>query len=396
METFLLSRRQMLQVTCFSIMSQVVRPLEIVAAFPVNMKESRAILDEGLHWVGKKGAETVCRRIKAAGFNVFIPCVWHGRGTTWPSNLAPWDSKFVSPPEFDPLEQLIEVANRYEIEVHPWFTVMRRDREFFQGFYDEGTPPESFDVHRPRFREFISALILEVVRKYAVQGINLDYIRAGGVCGSPHCIDEYRQKTGRNLLLDDRKRMIPGSVFKELFDWQEAAVEDIVRRVSVGARQIKNNIVISVDAYPGHRVDQVQGRNSLKWADEGLIDVIYMMHYEASPDWDSLKSFQQQMKRPEALVVLCGNYDRPDGNNDHATSRSGLKVADLLNHARDYHMGNGVGLYLYGRLTDDQIVCLQQDTFRLPARPEWKRATGPFRSEREQASRLDPPVLTVK
>ena len=95
--------------------------------------------------------------------------------------------------------------------------------------------------------------------------------------------------------------MIPGSVFKELFDWQEAAVEDIVRRVSVGARQTKNNIVISVDAYPGHRVDQVQGRNSVKWANEGLIDVIYMMHYEASPDWDTLKSFQQRMKRPEAL-----------------------------------------------------------------------------------------------
>jgi hypothetical protein len=140
----------------------------------------------------------------------------------------------------------------------------------------------------------------------------------------------------------------------------------------------------------------VQGRNSLKWADEGLIDVIYMMHYEASPDWDSLKSFQQQMKRPEALVVLCGNYDRPDGNNDHATSRSGLKVADLLNHARDYHMGNGVGLYLYGRLTDDQIVRLQQGPFKVPAKPEWKRGTGPFRSEREQAARLDPPVLTVK
>ena len=396
MRTPLLTRRQLMMLGCTAAICQAFRPLGNVFAESVTMGESRAVLDEGLHWVTRDGAETVCRRIKSAGFNVFVPCVWHGRGTTWPSNLAPWDSKFVSPPEFDPLEHLIQVAKKYEIEVHPWFTVMRRDREFFREFYDEGTPPESFDVHRPRFREFISALILEVVKKYAVHGINLDYIRAGGVCESPSCIEEYREKTGRDLLSDDRKRMIPGSVFKELFDWQETAVEDIVRRVSRGAHHINNDIILSVDAYPGHRVDQVQGRNSMKWADEGLIDVIYMMHYEASPDWDSLKSFQQQMKRPEALVVLCGNYDRPDGNNDHATTRSGLKVTGLLNHARDYQMGNGVGLYLYGRLTDDQIVRLQRDTFRVPARPAWQRATRPFRAEHDQAAPHTPSALSVK
>lgn len=378
-------------------MSQAIRPLEIASAFPVDiMKESRAVLDEGLHWASRKGAEDVCNRIKSAGFNVFIPCVWHGRGTTWPSSLAPWDSKFTSPPDFDPLGNLIEVAKRYEIEVHPWFTVMRRDREFFLEYYDEGTPKESFDVHRLGFRKFISTLILEVVQKYPVHGINLDYIRAGGVCESRHCIEDYRRVTGRNLLLDSAKRMIPGSVFKELFEWQEAAVEDIVRRVSEGARQINNNIILSVDSYPGHRVDQVQGRNSIKWAEEGIIDVIYMMRYESNPDWQSMKVIQAQMKRPEALVVLCGNYDRPDGDNNHATSRSGLKVTDLLNHARDFQVGNGVGLYLYGRLTDDQIVHLQQDTFKVPARPEWKRTTGPFRSERDRADRIDPPVLTVK
>ena len=50
------------------------------------------------------------------------------------------------------------------------------------------------------------------------------------------------------------------------------------------------------------------------------------------------------------------------------------KLTDLLNHARDYQMGNGVGLYLYGRLTDDQIAYLQRDTFKQSATPGWKRA----------------------
>jgi len=86
-------------------------------------QESRAILDEGLNWVTKDSAERVCARIARAGFNVFIPCVWHGRGTIWPSKLAPWDSHNVRAQGFDPLANLLQTAERYHIEVHPWFTV---------------------------------------------------------------------------------------------------------------------------------------------------------------------------------------------------------------------------------------------------------------------------------
>ena len=368
-----LSRRQFFQATCLSAILTALRANPLGFAQPIVTSESRAIFDEGLHWASKRGAETVCRRIKEAGFNVFMPCVWHGRGTTWPSQLAPWDSKFPALPDYDPLEYLIATAQRFDIEIHPWFTVMRRDRDFFREYYDEGTPKECFDVHRPAFREFISKVIIEVLDRYQIQGINLDYIRAGGVCESPRCVEDYRSTTGRNLLLDTRMRMIPGSVIQELFDWQEAAVGDIVRRVSSAVRRKDQNIILSVDAVPGHRVDQVQGRNSMKWADENLIDVVYMMHYEPSPDWDSLQSFQVAMKRPEALVVLCGNFDRPDGTNKNATSRSGADVANLLQRARSYQGGNGVALYLYGRLTDGQIQELRRSTFRNPARPFWKR-----------------------
>lgn len=344
------------------------------AANPESIQESRAIFDEGLHWADRKGAERVCGRIKAAGFNVFMPCVWHGRGTTWPSQLAPWDPKLPSTPGFDPLGHFIETAKRFEIEVHPWFTVARRDRDFFPQFYDEGTPPESFDVHKEAFRAFMTELIMEVVRNYDIQGINLDYIRAGGVCDSSSCISNYKKLTGRDLLVDAKLRMIPNLTIKELFAWQEAAVTNIVKNVSVKARDVRPHIVISVDAHPGHRVDEVQGRNSIRWADEGLVDVVYMMHYEPRPDWDKLRTHQQRMQRPEALVVLCGNYDRPDGTNENAVSRTGENLNQLLEAARTYQAGNGVGLYLYGRLTDQQIFSLQNGVFRIPAIPQWRRA----------------------
>jgi uncharacterized lipoprotein YddW (UPF0748 family) len=390
-----ITRRSLLKLAGAIALANMKPSASCPAAIPEPIKESRAIFDEGLHWADRKGAERVCSRIKSAGFNVFMPCVWHGRGTTWPSQLAPWDTKLPPTPNYDPLARLVETAKRFDIEVHPWFTVARREREFFSQFYEKGTPPESFDVHNDTFRAFVTDLILEVVRNYDIQGVNLDYIRAGGVCESRSCITDYKSQTGRNLLADAKMRMIPTLTLKELFEWQEAAITDIVRSVSQGARSIKPNIVISVDAHPGHRVDEVQGRNSLRWADEGLVDVVYMMHYEASPDWEMLKTFQRRLQRPEALVVLCGNYDRLGETNASAISRSGSHLNQLLAGARAYQAGNGVGLYLYGRLSDEQISSLKASVFQMPAVPQWCRGVG-AKNNQSRDVELKAPIVQIR
>lgn len=335
--------------------------------------ESRAILDEGVHWFTKDSAAKLLDRIKKAGFNVFMPCVWHGRGTRWPSKLAPWDLTTRPIPGFDPLENLILEARQYEIEIHPWFTVMLRQREFFSQFYDGGTPDHSFDVHREAFRHFIVSLILDVVSRYPVQGINLDFIRAVGVCTSPSCVKEYKRRTGRDLLADKRRRKIPGANLEDLIAWQEEAVRDIVLRVSQQARKVNKGIVISVDAAPGNPIVEIEGQNSMKWADEGLIDVIYSMNYQLNPDYAKFRELQSKMKRPEAMVMLCGNYEKV-GEQKKVVPRDARKVAEILAQARSISSGNGVGLYLYSMLSDEQIAVLRSTVFTVPAKPRWVRA----------------------
>lgn len=371
-----ITRRQLVSVLSFAAVAPLF-PRVVSGTTAESVGESRAIFDEGLNWASKDSAEVVCERIARAGFNVFMPCVWHGRGTIWPSYLAPWDSHAAQIPGFDPLGYLIEVARRFDVEIHPWFTVVRRDRDFFQEFYDSGTPSESFDVHRQGFRDLIVSLILEVVRRYPVHGVNLDYIRAGGVCLSASCAADYHAKTGRNLLVDRAKLLLPGGDAHELAAWQEEAVEDIVRRVAAGARKLNSRIVISVDAVPGHPIDKTQGRNSMKWADTGLVDVVYMMHYEANPDWESFRNVQKTMKRPEALVVLCGNYEDVTVPVRAVVPRDARRVVTLLSEARRFQQGNGVGLYLYSRLSDQQVSELAAHTFKTQAKPNWKRGVEP-------------------
>ena len=97
MPDYVITRRQFLRsasaLAALSAGTQLVEPLSnvVCAAEPLE-QESRIIFDEGLNWVTRVSAERLCSRIARAGFNVFSPCVWHGRGTIWPSKLAPWDS----------------------------------------------------------------------------------------------------------------------------------------------------------------------------------------------------------------------------------------------------------------------------------------------------------------
>ena len=89
--------------------------------------ESRVILDEGTGWMTASGAQETINNIKNAGFNVYIPCIWHGKGTRYSSKVAPKEAFLAF--NTDPLKRLIDIAHANNVEVHPWFTVALRQRD---------------------------------------------------------------------------------------------------------------------------------------------------------------------------------------------------------------------------------------------------------------------------
>lgn len=335
----MLSRRRFLQVSAAVTATALFPTLPRLSQAQEGL-ESRAIFDEGLNWMNPKSAHSLCRRIKRAGFNVFMPCVWHGRGTVWPSDLAPWDSNNIHTPNYDPVATLVDIAREYEIEIHPWITVGLRQRNFLPEYIDSPNS-ESFDWHNPAFRNFAVSLIMEVVSRYDIQGVNLDFVRFA----SP--------RPGREVE-------------------QEAVVGDVIRRVSSQIRAVKPELVISVCAAPWHKTIGQFGQNAPKWADEGIIDVIYSMQYEYNPDFEVVRQVQSRMKNPQALVMLVGNYDQSKLTRV-VLPRDANRVCDLLAESRKLSLRNGVGLYLYSMLSDEQIDLLQRTTFRTLAKPSWGR-----------------------
>jgi uncharacterized lipoprotein YddW (UPF0748 family) len=341
-----------------------------------QLLESRAIFDEDMHWAfSKKKADEILTRVKAAGFNIYVPCVWHGNGAYYPTALAPMNPKLASmvPEGYDPLAYLIEKAHSMGIEIHPWFTVALRQSAQFPRFYGEGVPENAYDVHNPEFRKFITDLMLDVVRRYDVDGVNLDYIRAMGICTSPSCRENYNQKTGSNLLFDYPLKLVMGSARERIQRWQDDAVTDIVTNFSKNAKKLRPNLVISIDGVPkpSDELRNVEGRNELKWANNGLIDVIYGMDYNEKIDFETIDQVRSGLRQPEKVVVLFGNYEKRN-KKAKTIPRPGELVAKYATFAQHKWPDSGVAFYLYSMLSDEQIINLRKGPFAEEAIPRWK------------------------
>lgn len=336
-------------------------------------RENRIILDERFNWVTPEGADRMLFRIKEAGFNVIVPCVWHGRGVSWPSSLAPrepiWNKNYT--PDHDPLAYLINKAHSLDIEVHPWFTVILRQAEIFDELVHDGVPANAFDIHLPAFRQMMMSLLMEVVSKYNIDGINLDYIRTKGICTSEHCVRDYKRETGRNLFKDKLLHKVSSDAWESIAGWNGKAVESFVKKFTENAKSVIPDLLISVDSHAAYKPLKLQGTDSIKWANEQIVDVIFHMDYEDKLDIELINTAKHQMLEPERLVIMVGNYEKVSSK--HVVPRHGEITRHLIQLSRSYgNSGNSVALYQYRFLTDGQIASLRNGPFKEVAKPDWR------------------------
>ena len=340
--------------------------------------ETRAIFDEDVLWAtSRQATDTILSRIKRAGFNVYVPCVWHGKSAYFPSLVAGPDSRIKRRIDAgdDPLAYLIEKAHALGIEVHPWFTVVKRSTDGYPDYYSSGTPEAAFDVHNGEFRNFVKALMLDVVRRYDVDGVNLDYIRAMGVCTSASCRADYEKETGCEFWPDYALREVSGPARDRLQNWQDQAVSDIVSGFSQASKALKPGLIVSVDGHPQPKdaIRPLQGKDELLWANNGWIDVIFAMDYSERVDFETIDQVRRGLLDPNKLIVLFGNYDKRDTT---VVGRPGKLVDNYAAYARRKWVGSGVAFYLYGQLSDDQVETLARGTFLNKALPAWRHTEG--------------------
>ena len=312
-----------------------------------------AIFDEDYNWLTKEGADRLLDKAQELGFNVIIPCVWHGRGTTWDSSFSPFDDRFGLEiyAERDPIQYLIDEAHARDIQVHPWFTVYLRRRAFFIGYADT-TVADMFNIHSDPFRVLITNIIREFVQKYNVDGINLDYIRSKEICEMSVCKDDYFNKTQRNLELDILIRYTNQTARDSLIAWQTESVTKTVKSISEAVKAVKPEIILSVDTLVDNPQWKLLGANGLQWLNSGLIDVAFHMDYRDPIKSSNVINAKEQLEHPGKMVVLMGN--RMESGNA-VVPRDAEDVVRLIDDAKNLSPDTrAFGFYKYKYLTEEQ------------------------------------------
>ncbi|MEI8244195.1 MAG: family 10 glycosylhydrolase [Lentisphaerota bacterium] len=349
--------------------------------------ETRPLLVETGVWLDD-GVDVALDKTERSGHNVFVPCVWRGIGTIYRSENEQkidyrYEKYFIG--DKDPIKELIEKAHARGIEVHAWFCVAMNNAgyaPYHPEFKEPGSPANAFDMQNPAFRNFIVKEIVDFVKKYNVDGICLDYIRTAGISFSKTAAEIYQQKYGTDISeLKGTNWMSDPALNKRLLDWQEAAVSDVVKRVSEGVRAIKPGLIITTCGLPLPKPQlHEEGRNEWLWLEKGWIDVAYDMDYGSAPGAKLLQVRAAQPAYADRYAKMLGIYSRfPSAKNiikvegDMLGSRSGTGYANAVEYSlRKFYGTGGVATYWYENLNKEISDALKTGTYKEKALPAWK------------------------
>ncbi len=330
-----------------------------------RLMETRAILDEAPNFL-IKGIDPVLDKIIRAGFNVYTPCICHGRGAMYRSKHMLMDTRYSDKfkGDADPFAELIHKAHARGVEIHAWYTVSLRQAPIYPEFAETGSPQGAFDLQNPAFRDFIVKEIVEFVKLYDLDGLCLDYVRTAGISTSKTAKELYRKKY--KVDLDEINDLPSATVINRFLEWQEAAVSDIVQRIHDETRKVKPNLIISVygEPKPNGALD-TEGRNECLWVEKDWVDVVYEMDYRVATDCQKLEAARRSSSHPEKFVKILGNYDGKAPRDADLVAR---QVEYFLRKYPDY----GSALYLYEQLSEEQIKALRAGPFKEDAVPTWE------------------------
>ncbi len=246
----------------------------------------------------------ICRNAASARFtDIFFQV--RGEGTVfYRSEIEPWAWELSGrgnasgtgvDPGWDPLAMAIAEAGKYGLRLHAYMNVLP--------VWAQKTPPPAecnhvlarhpnwlmcdvagqpmktdwyrfIDPALPEVRAHLAALFAEVARKYAVDGIHLDYIRypyeKGDFSYAKPVVEGFRLVHGGE----------PAALPEQWRAFRRAQITETVRAISTAVRRERPGIEISaaVIAHPD-RSETMAGQEPAVWLAEGLVDAITPMAY---------------------------------------------------------------------------------------------------------------------
>ena len=261
---------------------------------PAREGEFRGVwCHSGYGVVGLTWDESI-RRLKENGFNAIVVNAMRAGIADYQSELLPVRDRVAK--EGDQIALAVAAGRKYGVEVHVW-KVNWNLSDAPEGFVDrmraEGrlqqtrsgsetnwlcpSDPANFQLERDS--------MLEVVRKYDVDGIHFDYIRYENQdnCYCDGCRQRFEESNGVKVADWPGDVVEGGPHFAAYQEFRRANITRLVKAVSEDAHRIKPWIKVSAAVFSDWpQCREEVGQDWGAWVQQGYLDFVCPMDYSAS------------------------------------------------------------------------------------------------------------------
>ncbi len=284
----------------------------------LTQPETRAMwLDRSsiVHAGSEHGLAKIFDQLAAAGINTVFFETFNSGYPIYPSQIAPQQNPLVR--GWDPLASAVRLAHERRMELHAWvwtFAVGNRRHNMLVNLpvnypgpliaahpnwasYDNrgklfppGQGKPFLDPANPEARRFLLSLFNEIVSRYQVDGLQLDYIRypfqdpsADRTYGYGLAArQQFQQLTGV-----DPEKITPKhepDLWQKWTEFRTQQIDNFVAEASQRLRQKRPNLILSVAVYPLSEHDRIYKlqQHWEVWARRGYVDLVVPMTY--APD----------------------------------------------------------------------------------------------------------------
>ena len=343
-------------------------------------------------------------RMQDIGINVVFFQVRTECDALYPSSLEPWSYWLTGEqgrkpePFFDPLQFAVEEAHKRGMELHAWFNPYRADRgspypkavSHVTRTHPEWILPfgglRILDPGRVAVREYVIRIVMDVVRRYDVDGIHFD-----------DYFYPYPTLARRFANEDSTTFSEEGRGFTDVGDWRRSNVDLLIAQLADSIRSEKPGIKFGISPFGIRRPGQPFGINGMDsvdqiWADPlawvwaGTVDyLVPQLYWPIGGAQDYRKLVRWWAAHTGEVHLYTGNaLHRTDAGTFSGTLFAPDEIPSQLRYNRGVPDVLGAVFFRAQSITHKYSYniaeVLTKDFFRYPALPppmEWKSSNPP-------------------
>ncbi|MAF66995.1 MAG: hypothetical protein CMJ84_15230 [Planctomycetes bacterium] len=277
------------------------------AASASDPAPTRAVWITRWDYLTREDVERIVSDCAEAGFDTLLFQVRGNATVFYRSSFEPWAEQLGwRDPGFDPLATALAAARRHGLALHAWVNVVPawwgpgppeerahvvhthpewlwfdgngRRQDYSERFY------VSLNPCLPEVREYLVAVLSELLEDYAVDGLHLDYIRFPNEPPAVRPGQDFPRDVRTLELYRAASGRAPGDDMKAWDAWRAEQVTELVRAVATARDRLRPTAELSAAVGPEAEAALSHHQDWRRWITEGLLERVFPMNYTADDE----------------------------------------------------------------------------------------------------------------